>query len=90
MPWTIRITGLADGSRTVCDGQYLFVFMPNEFFGRGRIITTPDIEHAMSFRTREEALAFRAQVPDPPWDVRPDGEPNRPLTALEIEIVWRD
>lgn len=53
--------------------------------GRGRTVLTTDKQQAKTFRSTREAFEFYRQdsqaVP-----LRPDGKPNRPLTAYTVEI----
>lgn len=53
----------------------------------GDIVVTSDITQAMSFPDQRSALAYAMQqstrVP-----LRPDGLPNRPLTAFTLELKW--
>lgn len=71
----------------LCDiaGQYLEWYDPNAGGGGAVAIFTRDITKAKKFSTRAEALAE--------WNLvrtigpaRPDGKPNKPLTALSVEI----
>jgi hypothetical protein len=67
-------------------GQYL---KDNDFEhdeGRGRAAFTPNLKDAMTFPDKAAAMAyyFTASKTVPR---RPDGRPNRPLTAYMIEIT---
>ncbi len=73
-------------------GQYLVEFDPErdgvDPFGRemiAHIVTTPDREKAKVFETFEQAHACWTQVCERE-PVRPDGKPNRPLTAFTVAI----
>ena len=83
MSFAIRIDGYADGSASDVDGEYVIAFVA-ERSATGMVLTTPQIESARTFHDTVEALAYYRQVPAPPHDLRPDGEPNRPLTAFHV------
>lgn len=89
---TIRIIGLVDGQPSAYDGQYVVEYDPGRDGvepGSGRpmlchLVTTPDRAAArqLSFREAMELL----RLVDPRRPVRPDGRPNRPLTAFTVEM----
>jgi len=54
--------------------------------GRGDARLTADLDDALQFPTAEAALAFWRQA-STTRPTRPDGKPNRPLTAFSIELV---
>lgn len=56
----------------------------NGAFG-GRIILTTDREAAMTFESTADAMTAW-NTPSTRWPLRPDGRPNKPLTALTVEI----
>ena len=65
-------------------GQYLQSFDVEAFDGRGTCTWTDDIGEAMRFEDIGEAVeAWRTRSKVRP--VRADGEPNRPLTAFNVE-----
>ena len=80
----IRCGGLAnDDSADHLIGQYLNGYDANAHGGLGEASWTRDRECAMVFADTGEALAFyRAQSTARP--TRPDGLPNRPLTAFNV------
>lgn len=53
--------------------------------GRGTFVLTADVAQARLFDTASEALDYwqRQSTVVP---LRPDGKPNRPLTALTVEV----
>jgi hypothetical protein len=54
--------------------------------GRGNTLITPDPQRAKRFETNAQAFEFwRQQSKAVP--LRPDGKPNRPLTAYTVEIL---
>lgn len=83
--YVIRSIGLADG-RPMHNGEFLSFWDPDGNNGRGLFVWTPDPNKAAKYTTKaqvvEEYLLPSLSVP-----LRPDGEPNRPLTAFSIEVV---
>ena len=68
------------------DGQYLVSFDFEAMNGLGFGIFTDIPEHAMQFKTLRDAMEFwRTQSTIKP--LRPDGKPNRPLTASTISVL---
>jgi hypothetical protein len=81
----IRAIGFANGSICPHAGEWLQAFDHEAFNGQGHGQFTGDVDKAMRFDTKAEAMIFwRQQSRSKPW--RPDGKPNRPLTALTVEI----
>lgn len=64
-------------------GKYLMVYDPDGANGRGVILSTNDIGMAMQFPSVREALECWKQV-SAVKPLRPDGKPNRPLTAYTV------
>lgn len=96
MSFVIRV--MADPrAQTVCydgddfnPGEYVTDFDPDFASSgspiTGSIDTSPNPHLAIRFKTFNEAMAFyRTQSKARP--LRPDGNPNRPMTALTVEIV---
>jgi hypothetical protein len=89
----IRIVELADGSETPFDGQYVMEYDPNRD-GQdpdgnpmlAHLVTTPVANDAMRFDGLRELRQLWLAV-DQRRPVRPDGQPNRPLTAFTVEFV---
>lgn len=79
----IRCGGFANDRPCPVLGQYLKSFDPDGDPERGLSVWTPDIQQAQRFKTAGEAFRFWKQVrkSEP---VRPDGKPNRPLTAFNV------
>ena len=78
--------GNAAGLR--CDGidRFLWYCVHDTGNGRGEVGWTDDLRRAKRFVDQDETLEFwRRQSETVP--LRDDGEPNRPLTAFDIEIV---
>lgn len=86
----MKIVGLVGGGPSILDGEYLKEYDPNRN-GRdpsgnlmlAHIVTTPDIGEAMHFSDLEELHRVWTLV-DGRDPIRPDGKPNRPLTAFTV------
>jgi len=85
MAAVIRIVRSATGESRPEDGQYVMSFDHNAHMGRGQLESTGRVDRALRFATKADAMEF--------WGrqstfraVRPDGKPNRPLTAYTVEI----
>lgn len=74
---------------TVHDGQYLVDYDPDRDLPLGHIVTTPNLEEAKRFSSAIEAMELWRRVSSKVAR-RPDGQPNRPLTAFTVEIVKVD
>lgn len=68
------------------EGRYLVRFDPGHREPLHRIVTSTKVSLAHVFSTAADALAYWSQT-DPYRPVRPDGKPNRPLTAYTMEVV---
>jgi hypothetical protein len=75
----------ANGAPCPHANQWLRTFDHEAFDGRGHGEFTEDPERAMLFATSADAMRFwqRQSTVKP---LRPDGKPNRPLTALTVVI----
>lgn len=63
--------------------QYLSLYDPEGLGGKGLIRMTPERAKAVRFRDLEHAMsAWRMTSRTRP--LRPDGKPNRPLTAYSV------
>lgn len=81
----IRAIGFANGTPCPHAGQWLKSFDHEAFNGRGHGEFTDRLEDAMRFASSTEAFEFwRRQSKVRPW--RPDGKPNKPMTALTVVI----
>ena len=89
----IRIVGLVGGAPSPFDGRYLVEYDP-ERLGVDPA-GQPMLAHVLTSEHRSEALEL-AGVPEAHalWTrvaerepVRPDGRPNRPLTAFSVELL---
>jgi hypothetical protein len=82
----IRIIGLADGRPLPLDGHYLRSADVNAHGGRGSVDAVQDPAEARRFPDVVDAMEYwRRQSEVRP--LRPDGLPNRPLTAYTVEVV---
>lgn len=80
----IKVVGFANGDASAYDGQYIQSYDP-EWGAIGRVWTTADPTKALKFADLAEALEFwKTESKTKP--LRPDGKPNRPMTALTIEV----
>ena len=77
----VRLIGLATGHSTVSDGRYLVRYDPLPR-PHGTVVTSADITRAMVFKDFQDAFEYVQQQ----HGVRPDGLPNKPLTAYHLEI----
>jgi hypothetical protein len=84
----MRILGLAADPDAVTpfNGEYYVSSKFGPGFGEGDLNTTRDINKAKRFETLVELRDEWAKV-DENFPVRPDGQPNRPLTAWTIEVL---
>lgn len=82
----IRIAGRVDGYPSRLDGTYVIAYDParpgTEPISGCYLVTTDTIREATRF-TVEQVLAVYQQA----HGVRADQEPNRPLTAYNVEIL---
>jgi len=82
----IRAIDFANGQDCPHAGQFLESFDHDACNGHGYATFTDRVNHAKRFADHAEALAFwNKQSAVRP--LRPDGRPNKPLTALTVEIV---
>jgi hypothetical protein len=81
----IKLVEFADGSFTPHAGWYVKGFDPDYHEGVGFVLPTKDKMKAKRFESPGDALDFwktRSKV----RPFRPDGLPNRPMTAYTIEV----
>jgi len=87
MAYVIRIISKADETPSECDGQWVMSYdahvgPQNDGLISGYLITTPELRRAKKFATQQEALECYGQQNG----LRPDGKPNRPMTAFTVCI----
>jgi hypothetical protein len=81
----IRAVGFANGQDCPHAGYWLRRFDFEAYNGQGHGVFTTYLGHAKVFPSKEAAMDFwRRQSSTRPF--RPDGAPNRPLTALTVVI----
>jgi hypothetical protein len=83
----IRFAGTALGQPTNADGQYLESFDFEYDNGRGIGKFTRNVKHALHFKDAGEALTFWRTTPKCHPIRMTDGQPNRPLTAYNVEFI---
>ena len=81
----IRILGLADGSDDGCAGQWVHSFCPDGHNGTGDLVLTSNVAEAKRYDNAGDAIADWQAV-SKTHPERPDGKPNRPMTAFTVEI----
>lgn len=86
MPVIVKCVGSASGQILGVEGQYLMAFDLEAHQGQGMVDFTRDQARA---RRWADMAAFHADYKSVPLarPLRPDGKPNRPLTATTWEIV---
>jgi len=68
---------------------YLKTFDPDAHDGRGAVKLTTRKDEALRFATATECMALWL-TPSKTFPRRPDGKPNRPLSAFTSEIIDAD
>jgi hypothetical protein len=89
MKTVILAVGFANGEPCPHSNQWLASFDHEAFGGQGHGVFTKDPDFAMRFPDAAAAMAFwgRQSITKPR---RPDGRPNKPLTALTVVIETMD
>ena len=85
MTSVIRIVALANGGYCPYGGQWLKSYDPEAFGGQGDATFTDRIADAIHFLSVAEAMQLWA-TQSRTCPLRPDGRPNKPLTAFTVEI----
>jgi hypothetical protein len=86
--YVIEIVGLADGTPTIATGTYVEDYTPDGNDGQGELLLTARPELAKLYDDPMDALAEWKRV-STTHPTRPDGKPNRPLTAFTVTVVKR-
>jgi hypothetical protein len=88
---TIQILGLFDDIATPYDGEYVVQYDPSrngiDPWGRpmsAHLVTTPNRANALVLSMADAHRMWVAVDPRNP--TRPDGKPNRPLTAFTVRF----
>ena len=84
--YVIIARGFASGAPCNHEGMYLQNFDHDAFNGQGWGTFTPKRSRARRFADQLAAIDFWKQQ-STVRPLRPDGEPNRPMTALTVEIA---
>ncbi len=87
-PYRIFIYGTAQGVPTDFDGKWVAEYDPTRHtpsggYDGGILKVTSDPEKALKFDNAAEAFEKWRQA----YRMRPDGEPNRPLTAFSVQVT---
>jgi hypothetical protein len=88
---TIQLLGLADGSAHDLSGQYVVSYdpeyhAPDGTYEGGSLICAPDIEKAGRWEIDDAVALWRSGPTCDCHSLRPDGKPNRPLTAFDVAV----
>lgn len=88
---TIRLVGLAAGTPHSMSGQYVVRYdpdyhLPGGEYDGGKLIVTPDPHRATEFTFQEAILLWKSGPTCDCHRLRPDGKPNCPLMAFNVEI----
>jgi hypothetical protein len=83
--WVIKLLELGSGDYDMAEGQYVVRFAPMPA-PQGTLFTTPDLQQCAKFRSAQDATTYYRQQ----HGLRPDGHPNRPMTAWTVEIAAFD
>lgn len=67
-------------------GSYVVSYDPDAHNGRGYVEGNLDLKKAKRFGSFEEAVEYWRQV-STVKPTRPDGKPNRPLTAFSVTVM---
>jgi ribosome modulation factor len=90
--YVMMLVGLANGDASPLEGEYLVEYDPPAMRADGRgyeggtIATSRDITKAIQFEDAGALLECWRKANG----TRPDGKPNRPLTAYTVESVRVD
>jgi hypothetical protein len=80
----LRIIALAIGGPTPLDGKYVVAYDPSGQLVSGLVVTD---DPALAFRAPAATLLELWRSVDPLHPTRPDGQPNRPLTAFSVQTM---
>lgn len=83
--YVIEVIATADGRRVGPPPRYVELFDPDAHDGRGHIELTTDPAAALRFPDQVAAWQCWKQA-STVRPTRPDGQPNRPLTAFTVSV----
>lgn len=81
----IKIVGFANGKPCSEAGSYIKNFDAEAYPGRGSVLLTWSADEAKRFNNQKQAFEFW-QTQSKKEPIRPDGRPNRPLTAYNVTV----
>jgi hypothetical protein len=82
----IQIVGVASGEPSDADGGYVKHYDPSGNEGRGDLVLTRHRGQAKRYPSKAAAMDEWKRV-SATHPTRPDGKPNRPLSAFSVAIV---
>jgi len=83
--WGLRVIGDSEGRPVQLSGKWVSYYDPDAAYGRGLVLGTWEPRAALAFPSQARAMAlWRSQSVARP--TRPDGQPNRPLTAYTVSV----
>lgn len=88
--YILQFLSLANGQPSALDGHYLVYYdakyvSPWGYDG-GLLETTPEREKAKRFPDAASAMEKWNEIAPKPYDVRPDGKKNKPLTCWSVVV----
>ena len=86
----IRVISWADGAPSPFDGQYLEWYDPERHSSQELAGFTLDPSRARRFEDAGAAFTEWRRVRMREGGLRPDGQPDRPLTAFTVEVTKID
>jgi len=95
--WAIKIVGLATGEPSPADGRYVKEYDPDRE-GVDNVTGEPMLCHLVTTSDPRDALLVSDVTelhkiwakPSRRWPTRPDGRPNRPLSAFTVTMEMVD
>lgn len=90
MTHVLQVVGLANGEPTDAEGLYVVSYTPDGHGGRGDLVLSEHLKDAQRFDSPGAALELWQAQAAPPFATRPDGKPNRPMTAFSIVAIKLD
>lgn len=85
----IRLLSIANGEPHPASGKYVRYYDPSPadtIIPVADLFTTDDINSAKQYPTIQDAIKEYRRI-DTRNPIRPDGQPNRPLTAFHVEFI---
>jgi len=81
----VKVIGASSGIVTPHDGRWVVEWNPHVTFGTLALTSTDDPAKAKRFPSIADVMRQRQTV-SRMQTYRPDGQPNRPLSGIDIEI----